>query len=70
MYDLWQPIQLIKETSNTCLEKEILNIFKKHYMIDAQFFQQITKYKLLSSIQGSLRWQKTITKFVNYGKKI
>jgi len=39
-------------------------------MIDAQFFQQITKYKLPSSIQGSPRWQITITKFVNYGKRI
>jgi hypothetical protein len=23
IYDLWQPIQLIKGTSNTCLEKEV-----------------------------------------------
>jgi len=39
-------------------------------MIDAQIFQQITKYKLPSLIQGSPRWQITITKIFNYGKRI
>jgi hypothetical protein len=56
IYDLQQSIQLIKETSNTCLEIEFKNIKQKFpHMIDAQFFQHIIKYKLPSSIQSSPR---------------
>jgi len=51
MYDLQQSIQLIKKTSNTCLEKDLKNIKHKFpHMIDAQIFQHIVKYNLPSSI--------------------
>ncbi len=57
MYDLQQSIQLIKQTSHTCLKKDI-KIMKKDYphMTDKQILQHKVKYKLPSSIQGSPRW--------------
>lgn len=71
MFDLQQLIQLIKQTSHTCLKKDI-KIMKKDYphMTNEQILQHKVKFKLPSSIQGSPRWQITITKFVNYGKRI
>ncbi len=60
MYDLQQSIQLIKQTSHTCLKKDI-KIMKKDYphMTDEQILQHKVKYKLPSSIQGSPRWHQS-----------
>jgi ATP-dependent DNA helicase PIF1 len=60
MYDLWQSIQLIKQTSNICLEKDVKK-WKKYYpqVNDAQILQHIVKYKLSSSIQGFPWWHQS-----------
>jgi hypothetical protein len=54
MFDLQQLIQLIKQTSHTCLKKDI-KIMKKDYphMTNEQILQHKVKFKLPSSIQGS-----------------
>jgi len=67
IYDLWQSIQLIKETLNTCLKIEFKNInWKFPHMTNAQIFQQIIKYKIPSSIQSSPRWHKSqFTRSIN-----
>jgi hypothetical protein len=66
-YDIWQSIQLIKETLNICLGINFKNIKQKFpHMIYAQNFQHIIKYKLPSSIQSSLRWHKSqFTRSIN-----
>ncbi len=60
MYDLQQSIQLIKQTSHTCLKRDI-KITKINYphMTDEQILQHRVKYKLPSSIQGSPQWHQS-----------
>ena len=60
MYDVRQSLQLLKETSKTCLEKEIKQIKHQYpHMTEQDVLQHITKYNLPSSIQGTPRWHKS-----------
>ena len=60
MYDMRQYLQLLKETSKTCLEKEIKQIKQQYpYITKHDMLQHITKYNLPSSIQGTPHWRKS-----------
>jgi hypothetical protein len=60
MYDIRQSVQLLKEVSQTCLDKEIKQTKQAHpNMNDAEVLQHVTKYNLPSSIEGSPRWHKS-----------
>ena len=59
MYDIRQSVQLLKEISQTCLDREIKQTKQTHpNMNDAEVLQHVTKYNLPSSIEGSPRWHK------------
>ncbi len=57
IYDLWQSLQLIKETSRTCLDKDIKKC-KTQYpkMSEEDILKQIVKYNLLANIPSAPRW--------------
>ena len=60
MYDVRQSLQLLKENSKTCLQKEIKEVKQKYpHMTKQDVLQHITKYNLPSSIQGTPRWHKS-----------
>ena len=60
MYDVRQSLRFLKKTSKTCLDKEIKQVKQQYpHMTEHDVLQHITKYNLLSSIQGTPRWHKS-----------
>ncbi len=55
MYDLCQPLQFIKETSKTCLEKDMKACkIQIPQMTKQDVIKQVVKYNPPTSIQGTL----------------
>ena len=59
IYDLQQSLQFIKETSGTCVDRDIKSTKQQHFEMSKQVLQYITKYNLPTSIQGTPQWNKT-----------
>ena len=60
MYDVRQSLQILKEISKTCLDKDIKQVKQQYpHMTEHDVLQHITKYNLPSSIQGTPRWHKS-----------
>jgi hypothetical protein len=59
MYNLMQSLQLLQETSHTCLDNDIKRAKQKHpHMSESDIIRHITKYNLPASLQGTPRWHK------------
>jgi hypothetical protein len=59
MYDLKQLLQLLQETSHTCLDNDIKRAKQMHpHMSEPEVICHITKYNLATSLQGTPRWHK------------
>ncbi len=59
MYDLPQSLQLIKETSRICLDKDIKNYRTQNpKMSEKDILRWIVKYNLLANIPSTLQWHK------------
>jgi hypothetical protein len=59
MYDLKLSLQLLQETSHTCLDNAIKRTKQMHpHMSEPKVIQHITKYNLPASLQGMPRWHK------------
>ena len=53
-------MQLLKEISHRCLDREIKQTKQAHpNMNDAEVLQHVTKYSLPSSIEGPPQWHKS-----------
>ena len=56
IYDLRQSVQFLKEVSQQCLENDIKQTQHIHpHMNEAEILQDVTKYSLPSSIEGTPR---------------
>jgi hypothetical protein len=59
MYNLKQSLQLLQETSYTCLDNDIKKTKKMHpHMSEPEVIRYVTKYNLPASLQGTSRWHK------------
>jgi hypothetical protein len=59
MYDLQQSLQLIKETSRICLDKDIKNCKTKNpKMSEKDILKKIVKYNHLANMPSTLQWHK------------
>ncbi len=60
MYDLHQPFQFIKETSKTCLQKDMkASKIWNPKMTKQDVVKQVVHYNRPTNIQGTLWWHKT-----------